>query len=73
MKKFLVIVGILCCLFFSLSSCGSGDTTSEGDMEEAAGTVDDASEDAQPFMDEAEEAVDDAAEAADEVEENTVE
>ncbi len=44
MKKFLVIVGILCCLFFSLSSCGSGDTASEGDMEEATETMDQAEE-----------------------------
>jgi len=56
MKKFLVIVGILCCLFFSLSSCGSGDTASEGDMDEATET-----------MDQAEEAVDEAAEPAEEL------
>ena len=39
MKKVLVMVGILCCLFFSLSSCGSGDKTSSSDTEESVGAA----------------------------------
>lgn len=63
MKKLLVMVGILCCLLFSLSSCGSGDTGTEGDVDEAMDTM----EDNESLMDQAQEAAEDAAESAEEL------
>jgi hypothetical protein len=68
MKKVLVMVGILCCLFFTLSSCGSGDTTSPSDTEESTGAgADQATEDAGSMMDQAKEKADEAADSAKEL------
>ena len=54
MKKVLVMLGILCCLFFAFSSCG-GDTAT------------DEVEDTESLMDQAQDAADDAADAAEEM------
>ena len=67
MKKLLVIIGILCCLFFAFSACGV-DTATERKTDEAADkaqesvdAADEAAGSAKESADEAKEAADDAA------------
>jgi guanyl-specific ribonuclease Sa len=71
MKNFLVLVGILCCLFFSFSGCGGGDTSTGDEVEEAMDAAEESAqetaEDAESLMDQAEEAADEAAESAKEL------
>ena len=71
MKKFLVLVGILCCLFFAFSSCGGGDTSTgdepEESMDAAQDSAEDAAEDAGSLMDQAQEAGEEAAESAEDL------
>jgi len=65
MKKVLVMMGILCCLFFTFSSCG-GDTATE-EVDEAESLMDQAEEMADEAADAAEEMADEAADAMEEI------
>ena len=67
MKKLLVLAGILCCLFFSFSGCGGGDSATEDEVGGSMGAAAVDAEEAESLMDQAKDAADDAEESAKEL------